>query len=135
MTCPPAFVISSMRSGSTLLRYLLNSHERLACPPESKFISALRDVYDRPQAMDGLYSLGVSESVLDTYFGALIDCIFSRYASAMGKMRWIDKTPAYYTLLPFLDRIFDKQCQYIFLVRHPLDCAHSLEQFSKRFPG
>src|SRR5262245_13009496 len=36
---PPAFVIGSYRSGTTLLRHIIDAHPRLACPAESKFIS------------------------------------------------------------------------------------------------
>jgi Sulfotransferase family len=33
----PVFVLCSGRSGSTLLRVLLDAHPDLACPPEAKF--------------------------------------------------------------------------------------------------
>ena len=32
---PPVFVLCHGRSGSTLLRFLLDAHPQLACPPET----------------------------------------------------------------------------------------------------
>jgi len=31
----PIFILSAARSGSTLLRYILDHHPEIACPPES----------------------------------------------------------------------------------------------------
>ena len=42
------FVIGSMRCGSTLFRYLLNSHDRLSCGPESRFVEAFKDFIEHP---------------------------------------------------------------------------------------
>ena len=40
-TCEsPVFVLTSSRSGSTLLRFILDSHPELACPPETTVASA-----------------------------------------------------------------------------------------------
>jgi hypothetical protein len=54
----PAFIVGCYRSGTTLLRYILDAHPRLACPPESKFIPGLQWVLDYPEARAGLDRLG-----------------------------------------------------------------------------
>ena len=41
------FIFGCQRSGTTLLRYLLDSHSKIACPPETKFIyPLLKDVFE-----------------------------------------------------------------------------------------
>src|ERR687891_146613 len=37
----PFFIIGSARSGTTLLRLMLNAHREVAVPPESRFITEL----------------------------------------------------------------------------------------------
>ena len=37
----PIFVVGSMRSGSTMLRLILDSHPRIAVPPETGFMGAV----------------------------------------------------------------------------------------------
>src|SRR5687768_8566851 len=39
----PFFVVGTDRSGTTLLRLMLNEHPRLHVPPESGFVSGLMD--------------------------------------------------------------------------------------------
>jgi len=42
---PPAFIIGVYRSGTTLLRYVLDCHSRIAVPPESVFLDPLADLW------------------------------------------------------------------------------------------
>ncbi|MEO8322834.1 MAG: sulfotransferase, partial [Actinomycetota bacterium] len=37
----PFFIVGSARSGTTLLRMMLNAHPEVALPPESRFIVEL----------------------------------------------------------------------------------------------
>ncbi|MGH9356124.1 MAG: sulfotransferase family protein, partial [Terriglobia bacterium] len=125
----PVFIVSGARSGSTLLRYILDAHENLACPPESKFIAALWDSLDNPQVMDALRSLGLSTDEVCQKMRPFIDGILKDYAARINKPRWVDKTPGYDRILPFLDKVFEEKVLYIFLVRGPLDSIGSLEEF------
>jgi len=59
MQAAPVFLIGCHRSGTTLMRYLLDAHPNLACPPESKFLAALHEVFKYPQAVRVLASLGI----------------------------------------------------------------------------
>lgn len=124
----PVFLVGCHRSGTTLLRYLIDAHPELACPPETKFIAAIEAFLLYPQALTGLASLGVSS---DALFGAIrsgIHASFGGYLAREGKRRWVDKTPNYYRLLPLIDRIFEGRVLYICMVRHPLDVVDSLQQ-------
>lgn len=122
----PVFLVGCNRSGITLARFLLDSHENLACPPESKFIAGLEAFLEYPQAESGLASLGFGTREIRCELRRLIEAFLGGYARRQGKSRWIDKTPNYYRLLPFLDEIFNGEVLYLFLVRHPLDCIDSL---------
>jgi hypothetical protein len=122
----PIFIVGCHRSGTTLLRYLLDAHPALACPPESKFLAALGDVLTYPQAMRGLASLGVAPDRLLSDVRAVVEAYFREYAVRHGKRRWIDKTPNYVRLLPFLDALFAREVLYLLMVRHPFDTAASL---------
>jgi hypothetical protein len=123
-----AFVIGSMRSGSTLLRYLLDSHERLACSPESRFITALHDFLDAPYVAVSLSGLGCTSEDLRRNLQQFIDGFLSLYAKQAEKPRWIDKSPNYYQILPFLEKVYAGKVLYVLIVRHPLDNIISLEE-------
>lgn len=121
-----AFLIGCHRAGTTLARYLLDAHPNIACPPESKFIAGLHAFYEYPQAIDALDSLGFGREQVRRELRRLIEAPLGGYARAHGKTRWVDKTPNYYRILPFLDEIFEGTARFLFIARHPLDCAQSL---------
>jgi hypothetical protein len=123
----PVFIIGSHRSGTTLLRYCLDAHPNLACPPESKFIAALDLATDYPQVLEALGTL-LSRKEIVNEFRVFIDRILSAYAAKQGKRRWVDKTPNYYRILPFIEEVFSGDALYIFVVRHPFGCVASLEK-------
>ena len=108
------------------MRYLIDSHPRIACPPESKFISGLLAFLGYPQALDGLDSLGLSAPATLTLVGDIVRHVFAQYVDREGKARWVDKTPNYYRCVEFIDAIFDGKVQYLYMVRHPLDNVLSL---------
>jgi hypothetical protein len=130
----PVYVIGSMRSGTTLLRYILDAHERLACPPETKFVAGLEAFLDYPQVLRALSTLGLGEEAIYTRLGEFVDSILSEYAVRRGKKRWVDKTPNYYRLTPLIDRMFRGSVLYVVMVRNPLDCIASLETFLSLVP-
>jgi hypothetical protein len=124
----PVFLVGCHRSGTTLARYLLDAHPNLACPPESKFLAGMQAFLDYPQAATALYTLGFPVEDVRREMRRLTETVLGGYAHRHGKRRWVDKTPNYYRLLPFLDDLFDEQVLYLFLVRHPLDCIGSLAE-------
>jgi|HubBroStandDraft_1064217.scaffolds.fasta_scaffold186716_1 protein-tyrosine sulfotransferase len=130
----PLFIVGGHRSGTTLLRYILDAHPRIACPPESKFIAGVEAFLDYPQAQMGLRTLGVSTDELMAKLRSLIEDVFIAYATRANKQRWADKTPNYYRLLPLIDQIFSHEPLYICVARHPLDCIASLEEFFWQSP-
>jgi hypothetical protein len=86
------------------------------------------------QILTALHSLNLTNADVLSRFRGLFESFMDDYAKAHGKHRWVDKTPGYATILPFIDLLFDGNVKYVLLVRHPLDCVLSLEAFSLRFP-
>lgn len=126
LTAPPIFVIGVHRSGTTLLRLILDSHSRLACPTESVFLLPLSTLWRDGKAMAGLRAMGFAEDHVLAKLREFSSYYFSSYAGARGKPRWADKSPHYVDCLDFIERLYGPQCQYVFIYRHGLDVACSV---------
>lgn len=124
----PVFLVGCHRSGTTLVRFILDAHPRLACPPESKFINGIQALLEYPQAWAGLTSMGLSQEEIFEELRGFINRVMAKYTSRQGKHRWVDKTPNYYRTLELIDRIYAGQVLYLILLRHPLDCIESLHE-------
>lgn len=147
---PPAvFVVGSPRSGTTLLRMMLDSHSQLAIPPETGFIPhALRWMpgtnTNRPSAFceklinfpsnaPAWLDYGISRSELFSGLQALapfrldeaIRCFYKLYAARFGKTRWGDKTPHYGLYAPAIQQILPEAC-FVHIIRDGRDVALSL---------
>lgn len=121
---PPIFVIGIYRSGTTLLRYALDSHPRIACPPETNFLHRLGAALGDPEALQGLGSLGFDRTHVAGRLRGLAEYFYGNYAASCGKPRWADKTPLYIDHLALLAEMFPT-AQYVVIHRHPLDQIHS----------
>lgn len=122
----PVFVLGCSRSGTTLLRLILDAHPNIACPPESKFIVQLAKILELEQARNGFMSLGYSEEEVRARIRSWIDGVFAEYCGKTRKLRWADKTPHHLDHMETLDQIFNGEAQYLGIVRHGLDVANSL---------
>jgi Sulfotransferase family len=110
-----------MGSGTTLLRLILDSHERIAIPQETGFMRA----YDANRFIPFKWSgrnwakrMGWSHEELDAELRAFYGRIFERYAEQSGKPRWGDKTPLHTWHVGDMARLFPDSV-FIGVVRHP----------------
>ena len=132
----PGFLIGVYRSGTTLLRFILDSHSKIAVPPETNFLYPLADMWRSEWVKNGLQGAGLDDNALLERLREFAAGVLDNYATAKAKSRWIDKTPAYTDILDFLDAMFRKPCRYIMLYRHGLDVANSLAiMYEKRVLG
>ena len=129
----PIIVGGSHRSGTTLLRRLLNGHPRIFCPAEIKFFEdMLRQFPDDPLAHgrfgSSVAALGLPEQVwLDEFGRALIRC-YEFAAAKNGKPRWADKNPENAVNVRHWNRLLSGQMYFVFVVRHPLDILASMAE-------
>lgn len=143
-------VVGSPRSGTTLLRLMLDSHPELAIPPETAFLPLARKL------------TGSDKELRDRFFAAIVGFpesapawdefqipreifreklqeirpfsvaagfrVFYRlYAARFGKPRWGDKTPLYCRELPLINDLLP-EARFIHLVRDGRDAAVSLRE-------
>ncbi|MFE3856764.1 sulfotransferase family protein [Streptomyces griseorubiginosus] len=117
----PVFVISSVRSGSTLLRVLLNSHPQIRAPHEMH-LRTLSVGLDKPYTKKAMTELGLDQRELEYL---LWDRILHRELVRSGKRIIVDKTPGNAGSWERLHEGWPK-ARYIFLLRHPASMVSSL---------
>jgi hypothetical protein len=126
------FLLSMPRAGSTLLSLLLGNHSKVLCPPEPWFllkVSALTQRCYIDSAFNDEWATKGAKDFLqgDTFIEAARSFAATAYNKrllASGKTIFVDKTPRYYHILPFIDQLFPK-ARKIWLKRDPLDVALS----------
>lgn len=123
---PPIFIVGCPRSGTSLLRRIVDSHSRIACPPESHFLRPLLDTLADRRSMVGLEAMGFDHEVVASRTRAFAEQFFVEYAAAKGKPRWADKTPLYVDCLEQVEELFGGTPRYLMLYRHGLDVAFSM---------
>ena len=127
----PVFVLCAGRSGSTLLRFLLDAHPDLACPPETNVpalcgqlatvwsliegapLSANRG--DEPPDIPDAAIAGVRETM---------DRMTGSYLARRGKKRYCDKSLGTARFSFLMTRIWP-ETKFICLFRHPMDVIAS----------
>jgi hypothetical protein len=147
---PPLIVLGVGRSGTTLLRVLLDRNSRLAIPYETFFVPQLAHRHGRRPKLDEfvddlgrlrtLYDWGITPEDVRPRLGEgmtiseAIAAIFETYAERQGKPRWGDKTPLYMQQLPLLERLFP-DALWVHLVRDGRDAALSFLELPEGFSG
>lgn len=135
-SCPasfadPVFVLCNGRSGSTLLRFLLDAHSELACPPETNLPSLcaqLATVWsliegaplsanrgDEPPVIPDAAIAGIRETM---------DRMVGSYLERRGKKRYCDKSLGTAHFAELLLRVYPGT-RFICLYRHPMDVIAS----------
>jgi hypothetical protein len=114
-SAPSPFVVGVPRSGTTLLRLMLDAHPELAIPPETHFIPSVIRAVRRGGSADRVADritqhrrwadFGLDAGELRARIRALdpldagdaVRAFYELYAEGSGKPRWGDKTPGYAT--------------------------------------
>ncbi|MEU3250631.1 sulfotransferase [Streptomyces sp. NPDC006997] len=110
----PVFVLSSVRSGSTLLRVLLNSHSRIRAPHEMH-LRTVHVRFSRDFTADAMKELRLDRQELEH---VLWDRVLDLELRHSGKDVIVDKTPANTLVFRRLQRCWPN-ARYIILLRHP----------------
>ncbi|WP_336207405.1 sulfotransferase family protein [Nonomuraea sp. LPB2021202275-12-8] len=127
----PIFVISPVRSGSTLLRAILNAHSAMHAPHELH-VRRLRVEFGTNLAQKAMTALGHNQADLEHL---LWDRVLHRELERSGKRFIVDKTPANAFAYERLSTCWP-DARFIFLLRHPASIATSWHEASpdKRTP-
>ena len=141
---PPApFVVGVGRSGTTLLRLMLDAHPALTIPPETHFAPELIAAAGKRRASaEGLAEIVVSQrqwgdfgldearaarrlEALDPLdAGAALRAFYGLYAERAGKPRWGDKTPIYVEHMREIAAALP-EARFVHLIRDGRDVALS----------
>lgn len=124
-----AFVVALYRSGTTPLRLTLDSHSKIASPPETQFIRPLFDLAQDETTLKGLAGLGFTADTYRSELAALAASMLDSYAQAFKPeaTQWVDKTPHYTLISETLVDAFP-DAQFIFLFRNPVYQIDSLTE-------
>lgn len=126
----PIFVVGAMRSGSTLLRLILDAHPHIAISEETAFMGAVAATKAIPNWRYGREwygRLGWDEPELDARLREFYSGMFERFAAAQGKQRWGEKTPLHSRHIGEMSRIFP-DAVFVGIVRHPGAAVASLRR-------
>lgn len=141
---PAAFVVGVNRSGTTLLRMMLDAHPELTMPPETHFVPELIDVAEAGGAApeDLLATItkqrewgdfGIGEEQLLEAFRAIeplnagdaLRAFYSLYAERQGKPRFGEKTPIYVKSIRKISRALP-EARFVHVIRDGRDVALSI---------
>jgi hypothetical protein len=128
----PVFILTASRSGSTLLRFILDTHPEFACPPETMITAACVSLL---RSSDILENAGSGHQRLVTEAAKLtdeamatvrdtVDRIYGRYLARRGKPRWCDKSLDNLLNAELLAQLYPR-ARFVCLFRHCMDVIAS----------
>jgi hypothetical protein len=154
---PYLFIVGAPRSGTTLLRRLVDAHPDIAVTRETHWITKLLEGTDafspdapvtpellhRLRAHPKFTRMNVDDRELDRMvlrgvpvsYAELVTRIFDLYGEARGKRLVGDKVPDYVRHLPLLHRLWPT-AKFVHLIRDGRDVSLSMltrERFARRF--
>lgn len=142
---PMPIIVGAPRSGTTLLRLMLDAHADLAIPPETGFLAAdpallqaltprefAKFVEQFPPGASAWQDFHISssewhealESVEQFSPANAFRCFYRLYASRFSKCRWGDKTPGYVFHIRQVGQLLP-EARFIHLIRDGRDVALS----------
>jgi hypothetical protein len=140
MRLPAPFVVGVHRSGTTLLRLMLDAHPDLAIPPESflipqfkldTYVSKEHFLYHLKESMawvafdfDSPQFLRLLDSEDPFYVSHGIRSFYQAYAWSFGKNRWGNKSPEYFKHMDLISK-FLPEARFIHIIRDGRDVAMS----------
>ncbi len=125
MTPPPGapiFIVGCQRSGTTVLRLILDSHSHISCGPETRFLADMERIVTRDWTR--LARFGFDQEIWLERIAAFFGGIHHDYALSRGKERWADKTPLYALHMDFIAHLFP-DAQFVHVIRDGRDVAVS----------
>lgn len=152
----PVFILGASRSGTTMLRLMLNAHENIAVPGEQSYFLTLpvpAETWEAPDlspsaykqfvtnylerkstTLPGLDLPSVRASILQSASPPNLrkpyEITLYSWARSQGASRWGEKTPTNFFYVDVMDEMFP-EARYIHLVRDPRGVVHSMNRFAR----
>ncbi|MBA3415337.1 MAG: sulfotransferase [Chloroflexia bacterium] len=133
----PIVVGGCFRSGTTLVRRLLNAHPRIFCGPETAFFADWYHEYvDEDEIrwarfLEAIRHLVPPEDGLEVLLGAVAE-LQRRAAGHAGKPRWASKEPHNALRADDWERLLGERWHFVHVVRNPLDTLAALDEAGLR---
>ena len=127
----PILILCRDRSGSTLLRFIMDSHSMVCCPPELN-IGPLSERLKHFIEFSVAASLpkDAGAAAVPREIRKSIDSIMQTYAAAKGKQVWCEKSTTSMPSLDLLATVFP-DARYLCLHRNSTDVVHSTLEASR----
>ncbi len=124
---PPIFIGGAGRSGTTLLRVILDSHPNIACGPELKIIPLIVQLYYecRTKYTEFLSNYLITADDTNRIFAQCITSLLEKYMLNSGKKRIAEKTPNNVYIFSHLYQMFPES-PLIHIIRDGRDVIASL---------
>jgi len=131
----PIIIGGFYRSGTSLVRRLLDAHPRIHCPPEIKFFRDFYGYYPKDDLAHLRFfftvrTIGIEEEELLRIFGRAFIYTHECAAARAKKERWGDKNPENVLFLRQWDILLPEGFLFIHVVRNPLDALASLKEMN-----
>jgi hypothetical protein len=132
--CPtsPIFIGGQRRSGTTLMRTMLNRHPHLAAAPHESFFFQDKRFELFFRSLLAWHSkrfeqLDIGPADMDRAAAAFVDSLFRPYQIHKGAHRWVEKTTKNIKRIDYVMRLFP-DAQFIHMIRDPRDSLCSTKQ-------
>lgn len=128
----PIIVGGCHRSGTSLVRRILNAHSRIHCAPEVKFFRDFFGDYPSDPLAHARFASSARALLPETELFELLGHAFvelhERAAARAGKARWADKNPENVLYLDAWTRLLGDRWLLLHVLRNPLDTLASIRE-------
>ena len=119
----PVIVLTGARSGSTLLRLILDTHPDLACPGETNIVKVCAQ-FAGAFGITGGYGGDELPPPAREGIQAMVANLFGDYLQRRDRIRWCDKSLGTASVAEWFLKLYPK-AKFICLYRHCMDVIHS----------
>lgn len=127
----PVFILCAARSGSTLLRFLVDAHPDLACPPEGnvpalcgQMATVWSLIEGSPLSVERDGDLPEITPSTITGVRGMLNAMLRAYLARRGKRRYCDKSLGTARFADLLVQMYP-EIKFLCLYRHPMDMIAS----------